>query len=45
MTSSTTLLAIFIISKASFIAGSASGLYDSGGGERPAAIKKYVGEF
>jgi hypothetical protein len=44
-TSSTTLLAIFIISKASFITGSASGLYGSDGGESPAAIKNVLVNF
>jgi hypothetical protein len=40
-----TSLAIFIISKASFMAGSASGLYGSGGGERSAAIKNMLVNF
>jgi hypothetical protein len=37
--SSTASLAILIISNASFMAGSASGLYGSGGGESSATIK------
>jgi hypothetical protein len=37
-TSSTTSFAICITSRAAFITGSASGLYGSGGGERPAVI-------
>jgi hypothetical protein len=40
-----TSLAILIISKVSFIVGSASGLYDSGGGESPAAIKNMLVNF
>jgi hypothetical protein len=44
-TSSTTSSAIFITSKASFITQSASGLYGSGGGESPAAIKNMMEKF
>jgi hypothetical protein len=42
---STTSLVIFIISKASFMAGLASGLYGSSGGERSAAIKNMLVNF
>jgi hypothetical protein len=44
-TSSTIVLATFITSKASFIMGSALGLYGSGGGERPAAVKYMLIRF
>jgi hypothetical protein len=42
---STTSLAIFIISKASFMARSTSGLYGSGGGERSVVIKNMLVNF
>jgi hypothetical protein len=44
-TSSMTLLAIFITSKASLMTESPSGLYGSGGGERPAIVKCIVGDL
>jgi hypothetical protein len=40
-----TLLAIFITSKASLMTESPSGLYGSGGGERPAIVKCIVGDL
>jgi hypothetical protein len=40
MASSTASLVILIISNAFFMAGSASGLYGSGGGESSATLKK-----
>jgi hypothetical protein len=40
-----TSLAIFIMSKASFMAASTSGFYGSSGGERSAAIKNMLVNF
>jgi hypothetical protein len=44
MVSSTASLAVLIMSNFSFMVGSASGLYGSGGGESSATIKN-VGQF
>jgi hypothetical protein len=44
MVSSTASLAVLIMSNFSFMVGSASGLYGSGGGESSAKIKN-VGQF